>query len=336
MKPITRLLTLLVITSLTSRALEAQVDPHFTQYYVYPSWLNPALTGAFDGDYRVSGIYRSQWGGISKPYKTQGVSAEFVTNKNVNVGLSLLNQNAGNGGYYYTTAYANLAYTGVRFGPAENHRVVIGMQLGVISRGFNASKFTFGDQWTPITGYNPGTSTDVLLSSKTKSTSFDAGAGVLYYDATPGKKANVYAGLSVSHLTKPDDAFSSTANAKLPMRYTFHGGVRLALNETISITPNLLYVKQGTAEEKMAGAYVQMNAAPGIDVLLGANYRVQDAITPFVGFSRNNLVLGVSYDVNASDLGKMTNGANSFEISLSFTGRKSYKTPAGNFVCPRL
>jgi len=24
----------------------AQVDPHFSQYYVYPMWLNPALTGA--------------------------------------------------------------------------------------------------------------------------------------------------------------------------------------------------------------------------------------------------------------------------------------------------
>jgi type IX secretion system PorP/SprF family membrane protein len=336
MRPIPRLLTLLVILTLSHRVLEAQVDPHFTQYYVYPSWLNPALTGAFDGDYRVSGIYRTQWGAISKPYSTPGLSAEFVTDKNVNIGLSLINQTAGNGGYNYTTAYGNFAYTGVRFGPTENHRVVLGMQLGLIRRGFNASKFTFGDQWTPITGYNPGTSTDVLLSSKTNTTSFDAGAGVLYYDATPGQKANVYGGFSVSHLTKPDDAFSSTSNAKLPMRYTIHGGVRIAINEEASITPNLLYVKQGTAEEKMAGAYVQLKAAPETDVLLGANYRVKDAVTPFVGFSHHNLVLGVSYDVNTSELGKMVHGANSFEISLSFIGRKKYKTPAANFVCPRL
>jgi hypothetical protein len=48
------------------------------------------------------------------------------------------------------------------------------------------------------------------------------------------------------------------------------------------------------------------------------------------------MVLGASYDVNASDLGKMARGSNSFEISLSFIGRKSTKTPEVEFVCPRL
>ena len=252
----------------------------------------------------------------------------------MNVGINLLNQTAGDGGYYYRTAYANLAYTGVRFGAAENHRVVMGLQLGMIWRGFNASKFTFGDQWDPITGFNPGASTDGF--NKTKNSSFDAGAGILYFDATPGKKANVYAGFSVAHLTKPKDYFSSDGNAKLPMRYTGHAGVRLTFSELLSITPNVLYAKQGTAEEKMAGAYVQLNAAPGTDVMLGANYRIKDAVSPFVGFTHKNMVLGISYDVNTSELGKMAHGSNSFEISLSFTGRRSIRTPEGNFICPRL
>src|SRR6186713_842597 len=120
-----KIFVLLLIASLGGNSLRAQVDPHFTQYYVYPSWLNPALTGSFDGDYRVSGIYRNQWGNISKPFSTIGLGAEFVTDKNVNVGVNLLRQTAGDGGYYYTTGYANLAYTGVRFGTAENHRIVM-------------------------------------------------------------------------------------------------------------------------------------------------------------------------------------------------------------------
>jgi type IX secretion system PorP/SprF family membrane protein len=331
---ISHLLMLLLFFTGSAQVIKAQIDPHFTQYYVYPSWLNPALTGAFDGDYRVSGIYRNQWGNISKPFSTKGLSGEYVTDNNVNVGINLLNQTAGDGGYYYTTAYTNLAYTGVRFGATENHHIVMAMQLGMIWRGFNASKFTFGDQWDPVTGYNPGSSTDGF--NKTKTSAFDAGAGILYFDAAPGKKANVYAGFSVSHLTKPKDYFSSDGNAKLPMRYTGHAGVRLTLNDMMSVTPNVLYAKQGTAEEKMAGAYVQLNAAPGTDVMLGANYRINDAISPFVGFTHNNLVLGVSYDVNASDLGKMVHGSNSFELSLSFTGRRKIKTPEANFICPRL
>lgn len=331
---ISRLLTLLLLLTGAGKAMQAQVDPHFTQYYVYPSWLNPALTGSFDGDYRVSGIYRSQWGNISKPFRTVGLGGEFVTNNNVNIGINILNQTAGDGGYYYTTGYANLAYTGVRLGAAENHRIVMGLQLGMIWRGFNSSKFTFGDQWDPVTGFNPGSSTDGF--NKTKASSFDAGAGVLYFDATPGKMANLYAGFSVSHLTKPKDYFSTNGDANLPMRYTGHAGVRLTFSEVLSVTPNVLYSKQGTAEEKMAGAYVQMNAAPGTDVMLGANYRIKDAISPFVGFAHHNMVLGISYDVNTSELGKMVRGSNSFELSLSFTGRRSIKTPEAHFICPRL
>lgn len=317
-----------------SNTITAQSDPHFTQYYVYPSWLNPALTGAFDGQYRVSGIYRSQWGNISTPYSTQGVSAEFTTNSNMNYGVSILNQTAGDGGYRYTTAYGNLAFTGVRFGAMEQHRVVLGLQAGLIQRRFDPSKLTFGDQWNPVSGYNPGNATADILSTKTAS-SFDMGAGALYFDATPNRKANFYAGFSVSHLTKPTDKFSGE-DATLPMRTTVHGGLRIRFSDMFSLTPNVLYLKQGTAEEKMVGAYGQIKAGVETDFLIGANYRFDDALTPFVGFTHKKFVLGASYDVNASDLGKVVKGSNSFEISLSFTGKKNVKTPEIDFICPRL
>ena len=315
--------------------VSAQTDPHFTQYYVYPSWTNPALTGAFDGEYRVSGIYRTQWGNIGTPYTTYGVSGEFNTNKNMNFGVSALSQTAGDGGYRYTTAYANLAFTGVRFGPAENHRIVLALQAGVIQRRFDAGKLTWGDQWNPISGYNPSNPTAEILKNNNRS-SFDAGAGILYFDATAGKKANFYAGYAASHITKPKDNFSSDDNATFPMRHTIHAGVKIKLSSTVSLTPNALYLRQGNAEEKMLGAYAQLKAAPETDVLIGANYRFNDAATPFIGFTHKRMVLGVSYDVNTSDLGKMVKGSNSFEISLSFVGKKSTKTPEIEFVCPRL
>ncbi|MBM3431703.1 MAG: type IX secretion system membrane protein PorP/SprF [Bacteroidetes bacterium] len=313
----------------------AQVDPHFSQYYVYPSWLNPALTGAFDGQYRISGVYRNQWGSITTPFTTYGATAEITTEKNINVGVSILKQTAGDGGYGYTTAYGNVSYTGVKFGPDLTKRMVFGIQAGMIQRRFDRSKMTFGDQWNPVFGYNPGTpSTEVL--SRTAASAFDIGAGVLYFDAKPGQKANLYAGLSASHLTQPDDRFGATGDARFPMRYTFHGGVRIAFNDQFSLTPNLLYLKQGTASEKMVGAYGQYKATGDVSVLIGANYRFEDAVAPFFGFTYRNMMLGASYDINTSDLGKLVNGANSFEISLSIIGKKSTKTPEVEFVCPRL
>lgn len=327
---------LLIVACMAGTAVRAQVDPHFSQYYVYPAWLNPALTGAFDGDYRISGIYRTQWGNISSPFSTPALAVDFTTNKNSNFGLSVLNQTAGDGGYNYLTAHASYAYTGVRFGEMENHRIAMGMQIGIIQRKFNPAKLSFGDQWNPATGYNPGTTPTAEAFGKTSTTSFDAAAGILYYDAQPGKKVNLFGGFSVAHLTQPDDQFSGKGKARFPMRYTFHAGARITINETFSLTPNALYLAQGTAKEKMIGAYGRLVAAPGTDVMLGANYRFKDALSPFVGFAHKNMVLGVSYDVNTSELGKMAHGSNSFEISLSFIGKKSVKTPEVEFVCPRL
>ncbi|MEO6488689.1 MAG: PorP/SprF family type IX secretion system membrane protein [Ferruginibacter sp.] len=314
---------------------KAQVDPHFTQYYVYPAWLNPALTGIFDGDYRVAAIYRTQWGNISSPFSTPGVALDFNTSKNANFGVSVLNQTAGDGGYNYTTAYANAAYTGLRFGANGNQRITFGMQIGMIQRRFNTSKLTFGDQWNPINGYNPSNTTADQFAAKS-ATSFDMGAGAFYYDGRPGQRANFFAGVGVSHLTRPKDDFSGKGDEKIPMRFTGHAGIRIKLTGTVSLTPNFLYLDQGTATEKMIGAYSSFRITPVNDFMIGANYRFEDAISPFAGFTHKGLVIGLSYDINTSELGKLANGSNSFEISLSFIGRKKARTPEQEFVCPRL
>jgi len=318
-----------------SLQLSAQVDPHFTQYYVYPSWLNPALTGAFDGSYRVSGIYRKQWGNVSVPYTTPGISADFTTSKNLNIGGSLLTQTAGDGGYSYTTAYGNFAYTGVRFGPNEYKRVVFGLQFGMIQRRFDPNKLSFGDQWNPILGYSASNPTSDILNARNNN-AFDAGVGILYFDAQPGKKANFFAGISVAHITRPSDYFRTYGSAKLPMRTTLHAGVRININDRTTLVPNALWLSQGSARETMLSAYLQSRLNTSTDFMVGANYRFNDAASPFVGFTVNNMMLSASYDINASDLGRIVKGTNSFEISLTIIGRKTAKTPEIDFVCPRL
>jgi len=326
----------LLLSMVTGAAVHAQTDPHFSQYYVYPLWLNPALTGVMDGDYRVTAVYRNQWGSVSSPFSTPGVSADFVTNKNVNLGMNIMNQRTNTGGYNYLSAYGTMSYTGVRFG---DHQITMGLAFGLINRRFDPSKFQTGDQWNPITGYNPsGGGTEVL--GKTSALSFDAGAGIMYFDGTPGKKANVFAGFSAYHLTQPEDPFiTGGTHEKMPVRYTGHGGIKLNVSEGVSFTPNLLYMRQGNAEEKMAGAYAQLRVNEEADFVIGANYRFKDAMSPYAGIYYKNFAIGVSYDVNASDLSKAAGNANSFEISLSFFGRSrrgGATADAVPFVHPRL
>lgn len=332
----TNFLLYFLLFSVFTKNLNAQVDPHFSQYYVYPQWLNPALTGVMDGDYRVAGVYRSQWSNFSNGFSTIGVAAEYATQKDLNVGIGMFQQSAANGGYKYLTPYASVAYTGIKFGKNGTHRVSVGINAGVINRRFDRSKFTFGDQWNPVSGFSVANPTGDFIQTP-QSTVFDMGAGALYFDGTPNKKANIYAGFSVAHLTQPVDPFTDgPLKQKMPSRYTFHGGVKVQLSETVSLTPNFLYLMQGQARETMFGAYAQLRGNDEFDFLCGANYRINDAVAPFAGFNYKNMVLGLSYDVNISDLGRAVNGTNSFEISFSITGRKRKTYDTQNFICPRL
>jgi type IX secretion system PorP/SprF family membrane protein len=316
----------------------AQTDPHFTQNYTYPMYLNPALTGSSDGEYRASGIFRTQWGSVTNAYNTVGASFDMRTNKNVALGINLLNQSAGDGGFNYISTYFSFAYTGVKFGKDNNHNVVMAIQGGVINRRVNQNKFKWGEQWNPITGYN-ATNPVSETFARTSATVLDMGAGVLYFDATPDKKTNAFGGFSVFHINKPKDPIiysQSTDLNTIPLRYVVHGGLSFNLSERTSIIPHLMYMQQGTASETMAGIYAQLNVNEETDFMIGGYYRLKDAISPFVGVDWKNFIIGLSYDVNTSKLGAMTRNVSSFELSLSYVKRNSTRSVFDFIRCARL
>lgn len=316
----------------------AQTDPHFTQNYTYPMYINPAMVGQSGGDYRASAIYRSQWGSVGNPYRTTGLSADATTNNNIAVGVNLMNQAAGDAGFNYFNAYASVAYTGVKLGKNMDQHIVVAMQAGLLNRHVNESKFKWGDQWNPITGYNPSNTTSESFD-KTSATTLDMGVGALYYDASTDKKYNLFGGLSFFHINKPNDPIVSSQSTELntiPMRYTVHGGASINLMDGMNIVPHFLYNHQGNASETMLGVYLQKNVNEETDVMIGAYYRHKDAVAPFVGVDYKSFLVGLSYDANTSRLGSMTRNVNSFELSFSYIMRKETKGLVDFIHCPRL
>lgn len=327
----------IAVVSITAK-LHAQ-DPHFTQYYIYPLYVNPAMTGGSDGDYRVSGIFRDQWGSIMNSYRTIGVSFDKRTEKNIAWGMNVLNQSAGDAGFNYLNAYGSLAYTGVKFGKNNNHRVVFAIQGGIINRRIDKTKFQTGEQWDPNNGYvqTRPTGEEGLVASQT--TVLDIGAGALYFDGSPDKKANIYAGAAVFHLNRPRDAIISNGNVALeaiPLRYVVHGGVSFNLSNKTRIVPNAIYMAQGTAQEVILGTYLQLNVNQETDFMIGGYYRVEDAFAPFVGIDWKEFIFGFSYDINASRLGAANNNVNAFELSLTYRKRKPGRPIFEYIRCPRL
>ncbi|MGZ8545485.1 MAG: PorP/SprF family type IX secretion system membrane protein [Flavisolibacter sp.] len=329
---------LTICLALSILQVAAQTDPHFTQNYTYPMYINPAMVGSSDGDYRVSAIYRSQWGGMGNPYRTGGISFDARTNNNLALGVNLMNQSAGDAGFNYFNTYASIAYTGVKFGKDDHHRVVFAMLAGLINRSVDQSKFKWGEQWNPITGYNGGNPTTESFAA-TSATTLDMGTGAMYYDAAPGKKFNVFGGISFFHINKPSDPIISSQSVELnviPMRYTVHGGVSLNLLNDLTLVPHFLYNQQGNARETMLGVYARKIVNDETDVMLGAYYRHKDAIAPYFGVDYKNFLVGLSYDVNTSKLGAQTRSVNSFELSFSYIMRKGIKSVLDFNPCPRL
>jgi len=85
----------------------------------------------------------------------------------------------------------------------------------------------------------------------------------------------------------------------------------------------------------MIGIYGRLKANEVTDLMLGINYRFEDAISPYPGLGYQNFLLGLSYDVNNSELGKAAGGTKSFEISFTWMGRRAGK-PLRYLSCPKL
>lgn len=72
------ILTLFLISCIISTAQ----DLNFSQFYEQPLLRNPALSGLFKGDLRVSGAFRDQWGSITVPFRTTSMSMEYKMQAN--------------------------------------------------------------------------------------------------------------------------------------------------------------------------------------------------------------------------------------------------------------
>jgi type IX secretion system PorP/SprF family membrane protein len=313
--------------------LSAQIDPHFSQYYAYPLYLNPALTGIINGDMRINGNFKNQYANINNAYQTGALSLDFRPTEKMSLGFNVLNQAAGDIGYNYFAAYGSFGYA-VAISDDGFKKLSFGLQAGLINRSFDASKAQFGSQFNPSSGFDPSLPSNENFLN-TNATIFDAGAGVFYYDGDPNHGANFFGGLSFAHLARSKDPFvNNMPSARLPVRYTAHAGVRIKANDDFDLIPHAIFMKQQRAEEKAIGAYSEFKIQQGKGLILGGMYRFDDAAIANVGYHMNSLIIGASYDFNTSSLNRATFGQGGLELSVSYVFRKRIQEPEP--ICPRL
>lgn len=293
-------------------------DPHFTQFYANPLYLNPAFAGSHRCP-RIIFNYRNQWPNISGTF----VSTSFSFDKRVEgisggLGFHFLNDRAGQGTMGITRFNAMYAY---QLPITREFSMAFGFQAGYGQKKLDWTKLNFGDMIDPKYGFIYNTNE---VKSKEVVSYPDFSAGVL------GFSKRFYAGVAVFHLTQPDEAFIYSSSP-LPMKITAHAGAVVPLDGRYgesNISPNIIYQQQQDFRELNLGIYITKGPIVG-----GLWYRNADAVVALVGFQQDMIKMGYSYDITVSKLGIVTAG--SHEISLQLLFKCKGKRPKFRTVsCP--
>jgi type IX secretion system PorP/SprF family membrane protein len=328
-----KLKLLVLLTGLSLTTARAQ-DFHLSQYDAPPMFLNPAMTGMFDGAWRLHGHYRTQWAAVaSKPFTTAGLSFDMPIKK-FGAGLQVMNYRAGTGTYNVFSALLSVGYD-VVFDQKKNHHLALGIQGGVKQKTVNMSALSFGNQYTSANGggFDSGVSSGEAFSSDNFML-MDFNAGFLYYYAKENSRLNPFIGFSAFNLTEPTETFFGSTN-KLPRRYYVHGGTKVNLTSKVQLLPKFIYMSQTNAQEFTATLLLHYYMKdPDTYLIFGPTYRNKDAAIIEAGIRKGSYTARVSYDLNTSSLKDASNYRGGFEISLTYVARRSKPNPLAN--CPRL
>ncbi len=332
------ILTLCLISFLQSSAQ----DRLFSQFYSSPLTLNPALTGSFEGRFRVSSIYRDQWQkALDDPYKTFASAMDVKwrmspkatqSNDKAALGLLFFSDRAGILDFSTTQISVSAAYHKT-LDNFNTQYLSLGFQVGVAQRNLNYGDVTFEDQFNGTTGYTDPTS-EQFPDNNFAFADFSVGLNYAYTPRYSGIR--FFAGGAMHHFLSPsvsffknDDPASLSPENNLDTRYSLQLSASIPASKQFSLLPRLIFDKQGQHYKLDAGANIRVstsdlkNSALHIGSYLRPVYDDNnkprlDAIVALVGLEFNNILFGFSYDVNLNKIAPFNRRA--FEISIAYLG----------------
>ena len=322
---------------LKANALLVAQDIHFSQYQFNPLNLSPSSTGFFNGDRRANMAYRNQWNSVTVPYTTFSFGYDQVIGKvhdsgNRNAaGLLFNNDKAGDGNLGTLQLMLSFAHL-FSLGTDSIHFINVGIQSGFSYKSIDINKLTFDNQFNGDV-FNPLQSTGEQFA-RVNYIYPELNAGISWmalYDNT------IYnATIGTQHLNKPELSFLNET-AKLPLHWQFNASAVFGVHDFISFSPSIIYTTQQKFKEINTGIELKFNlkkdAARNYAFAAACNYRVKDAVIPCIALYYNQWRVGVSYDINTSDLKRASNGRGGPEFNVMYIMKKIRYIPRKN-NCP--
>jgi type IX secretion system PorP/SprF family membrane protein len=343
----------IILLVLAARLMTGQ-DIHYSQFWENPAMLNPALAGA-EYKHRFSASFKDQWGSVSVPYRTYGISYDRRLNSDgwktasnssmsfrkksvgrLAAGFSAYNDIAGDGKLGATSANLSLA----SFVPLDKDNYLsVGLQGGIIQRRLDAGALRFPDQFEDA-------QFDADLAGTEDLSAFnniygDLSAGLLWYY---GENRHVVLveqmlkakmGVSFFHVARGSEQFLQNSSNRIQMKTVFHGDFVFGIRNTSStFCPAYMLSLQGPSRELMVGGMIRTYIADNsiytglvnrTSFSYGAYYRNKDALMVMFNYDwQQKYSLGISYDVNVSSLSKSSSYRGGVEITLRITSGAAY------------
>lgn len=300
-------------------------DPHFSQFFNAPHYINPALTGTQYGDWCIMGNFRQQWGNAATPFNTQSLSFEqkFLREDNDNIlamGVSLMNDQTMNGAFRSTYASGTLAY---HQNVSYNSNIALGFFGSYNNRRLDYNKLTFGEQFTSG-GFNLALPNGETNLSNLKPY-FSLGTGLMYTYFSNYNEFILDIGLSAYDINQPRLSFLNDENNKLNVRYAANLNAQYYPSEHLRLNFFSVYHRQATQNYFSVGGSVGRGVelmSHHVMVSAGAWFREGDAVYPYLGFSWDNIQVGLTYDIVISKQNLGPVNPQVFELSFVYTKKK--------------
>ncbi len=342
---------LVIVFVILSQQVQAQ-DPHFSQFYMAPLHLNPAMTGIFEGSSRIAVNYREQYNSIlsTQPFRTVAASFDMrkriVRNDYLSFGVHLLQDQGGTSLFGQYRGNLSVSYlkqlSGSRYSSQAQY-LVAGAQAGVGQNRINPSRLWFSAQYDgPTVSVNQNA--DNLEGDLANSSNMflDFNAGLLWY-ARMDENTSVYFGGALNHISPVEISLYDGDSETLHMRWVAHGGAEFPFTRELSLLPAIMVTGQGPSLQTNLGANIRYSNHDWREVAIRAGLWTRvtktvdgshfDALIVSTILEMERFNLGVSYDVNTSSLKDASQSRGAIEVSLIYIhpSKDKYKVNCPKF-----
>jgi type IX secretion system PorP/SprF family membrane protein len=309
-------------------------DAHFTQLDKTLSYLNPAMTGNFDGFAKITAQHRSQWINTGTAFTTSYMMGEMNFGKKKRG----LKSYAGLGAYFLNDL-AGASKIGLRTGGISasgnvplsvNQWISGGINLSFNQRVIDLSNVTFLSQWDGTT-LNPNQNSGENLNYSNDLYP-DAGMGMAFNfqessdAAFNSKNFKFQAGISFQHLNRPKMNFTSLEQDRLAIKTLIHAHSSFGVTSVSNVELTVAQFFQGPHKETLIGTFLKtkLKEASHFTSLVSAQYmtigtyfRTTMDICPYFALDLGPFRMGIAYDLNFRNVTR-DSYRHSFEIQLAY------------------